>query len=103
MINDWQETNAGIFTHAGKEVGVASTKAFTAQITSNSHDGNDHRREKGLDVLTKSGILKAFRKIPDSIRLMVSDISKIKTLADTLAEYNHCFFLSPNIPGTYRS
>ncbi|MCB9807621.1 SIS domain-containing protein [Candidatus Peribacteria bacterium] len=28
-----QETDAGIFTHAGKEVGVASTKAFTAQIT----------------------------------------------------------------------
>lgn len=48
---------------------------------------------KELDVLTKSRILKAFRKIPDSIRLMVSDISKIKTLADTLAEYNHCFFL----------
>ena len=28
-----RETDAGIFTHAGPEIGVASTKAFTAQVT----------------------------------------------------------------------
>ncbi|MDE0791753.1 MAG: glutamine--fructose-6-phosphate transaminase (isomerizing), partial [Schleiferiaceae bacterium] len=28
-----RETNAGAFTHAGPEIGVASTKAFTAQVT----------------------------------------------------------------------
>ncbi len=28
-----RETNAGVYTHAGTEIGVASTKAFTAQVT----------------------------------------------------------------------
>ena len=28
-----RETNAGAFTHAGPEIGVASTKAFTTQVT----------------------------------------------------------------------
>jgi glucosamine--fructose-6-phosphate aminotransferase (isomerizing) len=28
-----RETHAGIFTHAGPEIGVASTKAFTSQLT----------------------------------------------------------------------
>ncbi len=28
-----RETDAGVYTHAGVEIGVASTKAFTAQVT----------------------------------------------------------------------
>ncbi len=28
-----RETNAGVYTHAGPEIGVASTKAFTSQLT----------------------------------------------------------------------
>jgi glucosamine--fructose-6-phosphate aminotransferase (isomerizing) len=28
-----RETHAGVYTHAGPEIGVASTKAFTAQVT----------------------------------------------------------------------
>lgn len=88
-----QETDAGIFTHAGKEVGVASTKAFTAQITALLMMALAIGERKELDVLTKSRILKAFRKIPENIRAIVSNTAKIKTLADTLAQYEHCFFL----------
>jgi len=88
-----QETDAGIFTHAGKEVGVASTKAFTAQITALLMMALAIGERKELDVLTKSRILKAFRKIPENIRTIVSNTANIKTLADTLAQYEHCFFL----------
>ena len=28
-----RETDAGVYTHAGPEIGVASTKAFTSQVT----------------------------------------------------------------------
>jgi len=48
---------------------------------------------KELDVLTKSRILKAFRQIPDHIRSIVAQTEAIKSLAETLAEYDHCFFL----------
>ncbi len=88
-----QETDAGIFTHAGKEVGVASTKAFTAQITVLLMMAIALGERKELDVLTKSRILKAFRLIPDQIRTIIADTTKIKQLADKLATYDHCFFL----------
>ena len=39
-----RETHAGVYTHAGTEIGVASTKAFTAQVTVLDHDGH-HDRE----------------------------------------------------------
>jgi glutamine---fructose-6-phosphate transaminase (isomerizing) len=88
-----QETDAGIFTHAGKEVGVASTKAFIAQITALLMMALAIGERKELDVLTKSRILKAFKKIPENIRTIVNDTTKIKSLADTLSQYEHCFFL----------
>ena len=49
------------------------------------------RRE--LDVLTKSRILSAFRKIPDQIREFLSDTTRAEKLAGELAKYDHCFFL----------
>ncbi|MBP6921556.1 glutamine--fructose-6-phosphate transaminase (isomerizing) [Candidatus Gracilibacteria bacterium] len=88
-----QETDAGIFTHAGKEVGVASTKAFTAQITALLMMAIALGERKELDVLTKSRILKAFRLIPDQIRTIISNTDKIKELAEKIATYDHCFFL----------
>lgn len=88
-----QETDAGIFTHAGKEIGVASTKAFTAQITALLMMALAIGERKELDVLTKSRILKAFRLIPDHIRTIIADTAKIRDLAEKLSTYHHCFFL----------
>jgi len=88
-----QETDAGIFTHAGKEIGVASTKAFTAQTTALLMMAIAIGGRKNLDVLAKSRILKTFRQIPDQIRSILSDITKIREIAEKLANYDHCFFL----------
>ncbi len=88
-----QETDAGIFTHAWKEIGVASTKAFTAQITALLMLAIALGERRDLDVLTKSRILKSFRNIPEQIRHITSDTSNIQTIASSLSQYDHCFFL----------
>jgi glucosamine--fructose-6-phosphate aminotransferase (isomerizing) len=88
-----QETDAGIFTHAGKEIGVASTKAFTAQTTALLMMAIALGERKNLDVLAKSRILKAFRQIPEQMRTILNDITKIREIAEKLASYDHCFFL----------
>lgn len=88
-----QETDAGIFTHAGKEVCVASTKAFTAQITALLMLAIAIGERKELDVLTKSRILKAFRTIPEKIKFITSDTSIIQKIAEELSQYDNCFFL----------
>ncbi len=43
-----RETDAGVYTHAGTEIGVASTKAFTAQVTVLTMMAMMIGREKGL-------------------------------------------------------
>ncbi len=43
-----RETNAGVYTHAGTEIGVASTKAFTAQVTVLTMMAMMIGKEKGL-------------------------------------------------------
>lgn len=88
-----QETDAGIFTHAGKEVAVASTKAFTAQITALLMLAIALGERKELDVLTKSRILKAFKQIPDKIRSITEDTRNIQKIAEELSNFDHCFFL----------
>lgn len=88
-----QETDAGIFTHAGKENSVASTKAFTAQMTALLMLAIALGERKNLDVLAKSRILKAFRQTPEHIRTILSEIETIRRIGEKLAEYDHCFFL----------
>ncbi len=88
-----QETDAGIFTHAGKEVWVASTKAFTAQITALLMLAIALGERRDLDVLTKSRILKSFKNIPEQIRTITSNIKTIQDIAQELSSYDHCFFL----------
>ena len=59
-------THAGSYTHAGPEIGVASTKAFTAQVSILSTDGIADREIKG--TITESKFheyiaeLEAFRR-----------------------------------------
>lgn len=48
---------------------------------------------KHLDVLTKSRILKAFRQIPEHIRSILGNVSKIQEIAEELSRFDHCFFL----------
>ncbi|MEZ5069432.1 MAG: glutamine--fructose-6-phosphate transaminase (isomerizing) [Bacteroidales bacterium] len=38
-----RETHAGVYTHAGAEIGVAPNEAFTAQVTVSADDGHDDR------------------------------------------------------------
>ena len=47
-------THAGAYTHAGPEIGVASTKAFTAQLTVLTHDRLDRGTTQGHHHRTKT-------------------------------------------------
>lgn len=88
-----QETDAGIFTHAWKEIGVASTKAFTAQMTVLLMIAIAIGERKTLDVLTKSRILRSFKLIPDQIRTILSETNTIKWIAKMLSWFDNCFFI----------
>merc|ERR550514_140907 len=66
-----RETECGVYLHAGPEIGVASTKAFTAQICVLMMIALKLVKEKGEDSTAEfKKKLKALAAIPDKVRNM---------------------------------
>jgi glucosamine--fructose-6-phosphate aminotransferase (isomerizing) len=77
-----RETDAGVYLHAGPEIGVASTKAFTAQVTVLTMIALLLGRERGeLDDETYARFLQGLAAIPNQIRSVLDQDEQIKRLA----------------------
>jgi glucosamine--fructose-6-phosphate aminotransferase (isomerizing) len=89
-----RETNAGAFTHAGPEIGVASTKAFTAQVTVLAMVALYIGKIKNELSKTKfREIALEINKIPEKIESMLELDSVIKTISTSLKGFNNSLFL----------
>lgn len=89
-----RETDAGVFTHAGPEIGVASTKAFTAQVTVLTMLSLllGHRRGV-LDADRYSALVKEVLMIPDMVDRILLSHDKIKEVAHSLVDSTNCLYL----------
>jgi glucosamine--fructose-6-phosphate aminotransferase (isomerizing) len=77
-----RETDAGVYLHAGPEIGVASTKAFTAQVTVLTMIALLLGRERGeIDDATYERFLQGLAAIPDQIRSVLEQDEQIERLA----------------------
>src|SRR5207249_11061026 len=63
-----RETHAGVYSHAGIEVGVASTKSFTSQLTILTLMALLVGRGRDLSYEEGATLLRGLEKIPDQIR-----------------------------------
>ena len=89
-----RETDAGAFTHAGPEIGVASTKAFTAQVTVLAMVALYLGKIKNELTKTKfREIALEINKIPEKIESMLELDSVIKTISKNLKGFNNSLFL----------
>ena len=89
-----RESDAVIYTHAGPEVAVASTKAFVAQITAAYLLGlylAQIRHNKFKDEVDE--ILHELHEIPDKIQLLVDHFDAILELAKELQDTKSVLFL----------
>ncbi len=87
-------TDAGSYTHAGPEIGVASTKAFTAQITVLTLMALAIARAKGS--ITESRyheVLDALERIPGQIELLLKNDPHIYKIAEEFAEVKNFLYL----------
>ncbi len=89
-----RETHAGVYTHAGPEIGVASTKAFTAQVTVLSMIAMllGHERKVISDSDYQS-LVSALIAIPSKIDIILKDITEIHKIADLYKNSNNCLYL----------
>ena len=77
-----RETDAGVYTHAGPEIGVASTKAFTAQVSVLAMIALRLGRERGaLDAERYARLVGELSQIPEKIRQITADTSHIETIS----------------------
>ncbi|GAB5535766.1 MAG: glutamine--fructose-6-phosphate transaminase (isomerizing) [Rubricoccaceae bacterium] len=77
-----RETDAGVYLHAGPEIGVASTKAFTAQVTVLSQLALLIAQERGTLTPEEGHThLKALAAIPDQIRTVLEGEWLVRKIA----------------------
>ncbi len=94
-----RETAAGVYLHAGPEIGVASTKAFTAQITILTLISILLARSRAMSVEKGKVILEALKNIPERIQeiLQPEKEQKIREIAKKHASRDHFLFLGRGI------
>ncbi|MDC1219032.1 glutamine--fructose-6-phosphate transaminase (isomerizing) [Flavobacteriaceae bacterium] len=87
-------TDAGAYTHAGPEIGVASTKAFTTQITVLSLMALKLAKEKGVMSTTDFHTnLNALAQIPAQVALALQADAAILEIAHIYKDATNCLYL----------
>ncbi|PST84892.1 glutamine--fructose-6-phosphate transaminase (isomerizing) [Pedobacter yulinensis] len=87
-------SHAGVYTHAGPEIGVASTKAFTAQVTVLTLIALYMAQQRGkISTSAMTSLLTELDHIPEKIQEALSSDSYIKEIAAKFKDSRNCLFL----------
>lgn len=89
-----RETVAGVYTHAGPEIGVASTKAFTTQITVLTMMAMQiGLANKGLTEKEFTDLVDELYAIPEKIEAILAENEKIKAIAEKIKDATNSIYL----------
>jgi glucosamine--fructose-6-phosphate aminotransferase (isomerizing) len=88
-----RESDGGIYQHAGPEIGVASTKAFTSQIMISALLALYLGRLRDLSYGDGVEIVKALRTVPEQVEELLKLNDKIASIAKKYSKYEDCLFL----------
>ena len=92
-----RETDAGIFTHTGPEIGVASTKAFTAQLTILIMLAIKLGRKKGVSKERGKNLINALRHIDQDVTSILKISDKVKKVAKKTWKSDNFLYLGRGI------
>ena len=88
-----RESDLAYMTKAGAEIGVASTKAFTTQLTAFLLLTLSLGRHNGLSDIDKVAIVKGLHSLPSKLEETLTLTAGIEDLAEEFADKNHSLFL----------
>ncbi len=88
-----RESDGGIYLHAGPEIGVASTKAFTSQVTVMALLALFMGRVRMLSHLRGTQLIRALEAIPDQIQRILDQNEGIRRIALKYAAATDFLFL----------
>ena len=88
-----RETHCGVYIHAGPEVGVASTKAFTSQVTIFNLIGIFLAQKKNNDLEDITPIINDLKSLPNLIQTMLDRKNNIIQIAEDFKEAENFLYL----------
>jgi len=92
-----RESDGGIYTHAGPEIGVASTKAFTSQITVLALFTLLLARQRNMSLEKGRQIIDAMDRIPGLVERQLQKDDVIKRIAELFCDKNNFLYLGRGI------
>ncbi len=88
-----RESDAGVYIHAGPEIGVASTKAFTSQLTVLALVTLLLARKKGMSEEAGREIAHELKLLPGKVRSIFNDTKQIDLIANEFKEMRNFLYL----------
>jgi glucosamine--fructose-6-phosphate aminotransferase (isomerizing) len=89
-----RESDGGVYIHAGPEIGVASTKAFTSQVTVFALLGIMLGRMKSLSVIDGKALIEHLTRLPEQIKSIIdSSENIIRTIVEAFSNADHFLYL----------
>ena len=88
-----RECDGGVYLHAGPEIGVASTKAFTSQVLVLTMLALYLGRMRHLSSIQGAQILEEIRSVPDLIRKTLRCHDEVKRIAEKYAHVRNVLYL----------
>lgn len=92
-----RETDGGVYTHAGPEIGVASTKAFTSQIVILFLLTLSFARRKNMSFEKGIELMRALDKIPSVVDSILKNTETIRSIAKKYAQATSTLYLGRNL------
>ena len=88
-----READGGVYLHAGPEIGVASTKAFTSQVCVLTMLALYFGRMRHLSSLQGAAMVKELRAIPDAVHQALACHEHVQRIAQRYAHVSNCLYL----------
>ncbi|MEJ2343264.1 MAG: glutamine--fructose-6-phosphate transaminase (isomerizing), partial [Gemmatimonadales bacterium] len=88
-----RQTDGGVYTHTGPEIGVASTKAFSGQLTVLSLFALMMARRRGMSILQGREIVAALHGLPEKVEQLLSAQELVSQIAAEYADHPNFLYL----------
>ena len=88
-----RESQGGVYIHAGPEIGVASTKAFTSQLTVLAQIALMIARAKGMPESDGKVLAQELESLPEKVSKVLLNTTQLKELADEFKGVRNFLYL----------
>jgi glutamine---fructose-6-phosphate transaminase (isomerizing) len=88
-----READGGVYLHAGPEISVASTKAYTSQVLAQILVGLQIGRSRSLSIREGRTVVRALEELPAQVQTILGQREHIRQIAKQLTRFNNALYV----------